>query len=60
MHLFDSHTVDIMLGELDTFYDFTSYIKSKEAAIAKFENLAYAGEEDLLAHYYLNFDEEKN
>ena len=60
VHLFDSHTVDIMLGELDTFYDFTSYIKAKEAAIAKFENLAYAGEEDLLAHYYLNFDEEKN
>jgi hypothetical protein len=58
VNLFDSHTVDIMLGELDTFYDFTSYIRAKEAAIAKFGGLAYAGEEDLLAHYYLNFDEE--
>jgi hypothetical protein len=59
VHLFDSHTIDILLGELDTFYDFTSYIRAKEAAIAKIEGLAYAGEEDLLAHYYLNFDEEK-
>jgi hypothetical protein len=59
VHLFGSHTIDIMLGELDTFYDFTSYIMAKEAAIAKIESLAYAGEEDLLAHYYLNSDEEK-
>jgi hypothetical protein len=57
VHLFDSHTVDIMLGELDTFYDFTSYIVAKEAAIAKYDSIAYAGEEDLLAHYYGNFDD---
>ncbi len=59
VHLFDSHTVDIMLGELDTFYDFTGYIMAKEEAIAKFDNIAYAGEEDVLAHYYANFDEKK-
>ncbi|TYL89967.1 hypothetical protein FXB40_34115 [Bradyrhizobium rifense] len=57
VHLFDSHTVDIMLGELDTFYDFTSYIVAKEAAIAKYDSISYAGEEDLLAHYYGNFDD---
>jgi len=57
VHLFDSHTVDIMLGELDTFYDFTSYIAAKEAAIAKYECISYAGEEDVLAHYYGNFDD---
>lgn len=58
MHLFDSHTVDIMLGELDTFYDFTTYIMAKEAAIAKYDSIVYAGEEDLVAHYYGNFHEE--
>ena len=57
VHLFDSHTVDIMLGELDTFYDFTTYITAKEAAIAKYDSIVYAGEEDLFAHYYRNFDE---
>jgi hypothetical protein len=57
VHLFDSHTIDIMLGELDTFYDFTSYIVAKEAAIAKYESISYAGEEDVLAHYYGNFDD---
>ncbi len=45
VHLFDSHTVDIMFDELDTFYDFTSYIVAKEAAIAKYVSIAYAGEE---------------
>ena len=57
VHLFDSHTIDIMLGELDTFYDFTSYIVAKEAAIAKYDSISYAGEEDVLAHYYGNFDD---
>ena len=57
VHLFDSHTVDIMLSELDTFYDFTTYITAKEAAIAKYDSIVYAGEEDLLAHYYGNYDE---
>ncbi len=58
VHLFDSHTVEIILGELDTFYDFTSYITAKEAAIAQYDHIVYAGEEDLLAHYYGNFDEQ--
>ncbi|MCW2285185.1 uncharacterized protein YchJ [Rhodoblastus acidophilus] len=58
-HLLDSHTVDIILGELDTFYDFMSYIRAKEAAIERIESLSYVGEEDLLAHYYLNFDKKK-
>ena len=49
-----------MLGELDTFYDFTTYITAKEAAIKKYDYIAYPGEEDLLAHYYYNFDEHTN
>ena len=56
VHLLDSHTVETILGELDTFYDFTSYITAKEDAIARFKHIVYPGEEDLLADYYLNFD----
>ena len=58
VHILDSYNLEIILKELDTFYDFTSYISAKEEAIAKF-NFMYSGEEDLLAHYYHNFDEVK-
>lgn len=43
VHLFDSHTVEIMLGELDTFYDFTTYIIAKEAAITKYDYYSVCG-----------------
>jgi uncharacterized protein YchJ len=57
VHIFDTLTVQIMLGELDTFKDFALFIEAKEAAIRKYDLLAYAGEEDLLAEYYSNFDD---
>ena len=44
------------MRELDTFADFLSYISEKEEAIAKYESLAYCGEEDLVAHYFQNHD----
>jgi hypothetical protein len=56
VHLFDSHNLRIIFSELDTFYDFVSYLKAKEQAIRQFDCLFYCGEEDLLAHYFLNFD----
>ena len=55
-HLFDSHNLEIVLTELDTFYDFEAYLKAKEHAIAKLDSLIYCGEEDLLAHYLYNFN----
>ncbi len=58
IHVLDSHNLEIILGELDTVYDFNAYIKAKEAAIESIDMLAYCGEEDLLAHYFLNFDEQ--
>ena len=58
VHVFDSRTLELVLGELDTFCDFSSYIEAKEAAIRKYDLLMYAGEEDLLAYYFLNFNEE--
>ena len=58
VHVFDSHNLSIILSELDTVFDFSMYLDSKLRAIATFDSLMYCGEEDLLAHYYANFDEE--
>jgi hypothetical protein len=56
VHVFDSHNLGIIFSELDTFYDFVSYLTAKEQAIQRFDCLCYCGEEDLLADYFLNFD----
>ena len=55
-HVFDSFNLNIILEELDTITDLTWYFEEKEEAIKKYSLLNYAGEEDLLAHYILNFD----
>ena len=57
VHVFDSHNLPIIFNELDTVFDFSMYLDSKLQAIATFDSLIYCGEEDLLAHYYANFDE---
>jgi hypothetical protein len=56
VHLLDSHTLSIILAELDTVYNFVSYVTAKEAAIRRFDYIVYCGEEDLLADYFQNFD----
>lgn len=60
VHVLDSHNLPIVFSELDTFYDFRSYLDAKVEAIKKYEFLSYCGEEDLLAHYFRNFDETLN
>ncbi|MFH1837814.1 MAG: hypothetical protein ABH862_06870 [Candidatus Omnitrophota bacterium] len=60
IHVFDSENIRLIFNELDTFYDFKTYILKKEKAISDLHGLTYCGEEDLLAHYYLNFDSESN
>jgi len=60
IHVFDSYNLSIVLKELDTFYDFISYVIAKERAIKGMEMLSYAGEEELLAYYFKHFDEENN
>ena len=57
VHVLDSHNLEILLGELDTFFDLLSYIEAKERAVRTHDLLAYCGEEDLLAHYFANYDE---
>jgi SEC-C motif len=59
IHLLDSHSVDVILGELDTFSDLVRYIVEKERAIDQYLFLSYCGEEDLLAHYFLNYQDDQ-
>lgn len=59
VHIFDSHNLPIVLGELDTVSDFSDYLDEKLRAVVKFDVLIYCGEEDLLGHYLLNYDKEK-
>jgi len=59
-HVLDSHNLPIIFRELDTFFDLSSYFDAKIEAINRFDYLSYCGEEDLLAHYILNFDDSRN
>lgn len=58
IHIFDSHNLPIVLSELDTVSDFSTYLDEKLRAVAKFDSLSYCGEEDLLGHYLFNYDDE--
>jgi hypothetical protein len=58
VHVFDSHNLEIILNELDTFEDFNNYIIEKERAVKDNLFICYCGEEDLLAHYLINFDQD--
>jgi hypothetical protein len=60
VHILDSHNLEIILGELDTIFDLSSFLDAKIEAIRRYDGLVYCGEEDLLAHYFLRFDEAKN
>jgi hypothetical protein len=60
VHVFDSQNLEIILEELDTVHDFTAYIIAKEEAIRQYDDIFYCGEEDLLAHYFRNYDQSKN
>jgi hypothetical protein len=60
VHVLDSHNLEIILGELDTIFDLSSFLDAKIEAIRRYEGLVYCGEEDLLAHYFLTFDEARN
>lgn len=56
VHVFDSENLGIVLSELDTIFDFVTYLNAKHDAIHKYGVLTYCGEEDLVAHYLINFD----
>jgi hypothetical protein len=55
IHLLDSNTLPIVLEELDTVSDFAAFLDAKEEAIRNLDLVLYCGEEDLIAHYFSNF-----
>lgn len=60
VHVLDSENLEIALNELDTIFDFTAYLDAKIEAIQRHQSLTYCGEEDVIAHYFLNFDSSRN
>lgn len=59
VHILDTDNLEIALNELDTIFDFTAYLDAKIEAIQRHNLLAYCGEEDVIAHYFLNFEDNK-
>ena len=57
VHVLDDTTLDIVLGALDTITDFVEYLTRKEAFIRSGRAIMAAGEEDLLAFYLSDIDE---
>lgn len=51
VHIFDDTTLDIVMNTLDTIYDFTTYLDKKEQLFDRNVNVIAAGEEELLAYY---------
>lgn len=60
VHILDSHNLEIILSELDTAADLTAYLEAKADVLKRYQYLAYSGEEDLLAHYFYNYDTTQN
>ena len=59
VHILDTENLEIALNELDTIFDFTAYLDAKNEAIKRHNLLTYCGEEDVIAHYFLNFDDSR-
>ena len=57
VHVLDDTTLDIILRTLDTITDFAEYLTKKEALMRSGRAIMAAGEEDLLAFYLSNVDE---
>ncbi|MDH4246841.1 MAG: SEC-C domain-containing protein [Deltaproteobacteria bacterium] len=59
VNIFDTQNLSIVLSELDTISDFSNYLDEKIRAISTYDSLIYCGEEDLLGHYFKNFDKKE-
>ena len=58
IHILTDSTLDILLGTLDTISDFTSYLEKKEKFIRNMEAVFFPGEEELLAFYLKDINDE--
>ena len=59
VHVLDDTSLEIVVNENDTISDFVSYLKKKEALLRGPAAIMAAGEEELLAHYLKNMNEEE-
>ena len=60
VHILDDISFDILLRELDTASDFIAYLTRKEQFIKSGRLTSAAGEDELLAFYLRNYDENNN
>jgi hypothetical protein len=58
VHVFDEATLDVIMDELDTIIDFTSYLEKKEKIIRDGGLAPAEGEEDLVAYYLTHLSNE--
>ena len=60
VHVFDETSLDLLMLELDTVSDFTSYLRMREKFLSGKLSIIAPGEEELLALYLENFDDERH
>jgi uncharacterized protein YchJ len=58
VHILDDTSLNIMLTKLDTITDFLNYLTKKELLFRSSLKIMTAGEEELLAHYLQNINNE--
>lgn len=58
VHFFDDTTLDIVMENVDTITDFVSYLSKKELFLRSGMSVMSAGEEELLAYYLKNVNEQ--
>lgn len=56
VHILDDTSLEIILRTLDTIKDFIAYLEKKEGLFEKLKNVGAAGEEELLAYYLRNIN----
>jgi hypothetical protein len=59
VHVFDDNSLEVVMKTLDTISDFVRYLTQKEDLIENGKLMTASGEDDLLAHYLQNIDENK-
>ena len=59
VHVLTDTSLDIILKTVDTIFDFTSYLEKKEAFLRCGKPILAASEQDLLAFYLKNINEEE-
>jgi hypothetical protein len=58
VHIFDDHSLDVVLQTLDTISDFLRYLERKEVFVSSSAFASAAGEEELLSFYLQNWNKD--